>query len=94
MPKTLSDLKDNALAWSIVFIITSFAAVMVYQNNRIAGLYEKNATLSSEFVRLERYQADRAITQDMLRRIETNIDKLLMMMVAAKDGRKETPWQR
>ena len=84
MPKTLADLKDSALAWAFVFIVTSFAAVLAYQNSRISGLYDTNATLSREFVRLERYQADRATTQDVLRRIETNIDKLLMM--AARKG--------
>ncbi len=81
MPKSLAELKDNALAWTLVFIMSSFAAVLAYQNNRIAALYDKNAALSGEFVRLERYQADRITTRDVLRRIEANIDKLIIMMV-------------
>ncbi len=84
MPKTLAEIKDNVLAWTVVFIVSGFAAGVAYQNTRIAALYDKNASLSKEYVRLERYQADQTLYRETLRRIETSIDKLLIM--TAKEG--------
>ncbi len=83
MPKTLAELKDSVLAWAMIFIVSVFAAGLAYHNQRIADLTEKDAYLPREYVRLERYQADQTLYRETLRRIETNIDKLLIM--AAKE---------
>ena len=77
VPKTFAELKDNALAWAMCFIVAAFAAGFGWQHDKISNL-------SQEFVRLERYQADQALYRGTLQRIESNIDKLLLM--TAKGG--------
>lgn len=73
MPKTFAEIKDNVLGWAICFIIAGFAAGLAWQHDKISNM-------SQEFVRLERYQADQALYRETWQRIESNIDKMLIML--------------
>lgn len=79
MPKTFTEMKDNVLGWAMCFIVLGFASGLAWQHDKISNL-------SKEFVRLERYQADQALYRGTLQRIESNIDKLLIMTAKGEHG--------
>jgi len=95
---TMSNSKVKWLTYLIYLLLTVMSAMIVWNTNQIIDVKEKvaiqKASLPSEYVRLERYQADNsrdAVDRERIyqgiKEVNTKLDRLIEVWIARSKSR-------